>query len=342
MDEVAAGRAPTLLDVARLAGVSHTTVSRFLREDPTVQEDNAERIRAAVAELDYRPNVLARSMRQRRSGLLAIVLPATTNTFSPTRMVSPALMTAHQAGYEVEVVHVEGDAAARSSRVLELSDARTVEGILSLAPLTADLQQRLRSGSPVVEVPHYDDQLRGAGVLLDTEPIRVIVERLAALGHERMYFVGGPDDHPSARDRRVRFERTVDALGVTSLGWSQGPWRARSGYEAVQALDPRCGVTALVCVNDELAAGAIRAALEHGWRVPEDVSVTGWDNNPLGEFLPPGLTTVHPDHVLLGTSAMNLLLDAVNQRESDPVDYSALHTIIWRDSVAPSPGAHRA
>lgn len=338
MVDAVPSRAPTLLDVASIAGVSHTTVSRFLRNDPTVRPELAERIKSAVSELDYRPNVLARSMRQRRSGLLAIVLPATTNAFSPMRMVSPALSTAHRAGFEVEIINVDGDAEARTRRILELTDSRTVEGVLSLAELSDDIHTRVRSGSPpVVEMPYYDDQLRGAGVLLDVEPIVTFVEHLAALGHRTFYFVGGPDEHPSAHERRVAFESTVDRLGLNSLGWSEGPWRASSGYEAVRALGADCRATAFVCVNDELAAGAVRAALEHGWSVPGRISVTGWDNNPLGEYLTPRLTTVHPDHVLLGNAAMQSLLDALSGAESSPPDYSGLHTIIWRDSVSAAP-----
>lgn len=329
------GRAPTLLDVASIAGVSHTTVSRFLREDPTVNPALAARIEAAVAELDYRPNILARSMRQGRSGLLAIVLPASTNTFSPMRMVSPALVTAHRAGFEVEIINVDGDAEARTKRVLELTDSRTVGGVLALAALSSDLPRRSRAGSPpVVEVPYYDDELRGAGVLLDVEPIVAFVERLAGLGHKKFFFVGGPDEHPSARVRRMAFEETVARLGLDSLGWSQGPWQAASGYDAVRSLGADSPVTALVCVNDELAAGAYRAAVEHGWSVPGRVSITGWDNNPLGAYLTPRLTTVHPDHELLGNAAMQRLLDAMNNVDSPPADYSTLHTIIWRDSVS--------
>ena len=329
-------RKPTMVDVARLAGVSHMTVSRFLRDDPSIRAENRMRIEAAVAQLQYRPNLVARSMRERQTGLLAILVPATTNAYSPARILSAATVFAHEQGYEVEIVNVDGTAAARTRRALELADSGLVEGVVSLAPLDDHQLAALRTADvPVISVPDYDDELNGTGVLLDATPIVTIIEHLAELGHRRFFHVGGPLSHPASLERKRAYLETTTRLGLIDCGVWQGDWSGSSGERAVQSLTADCGVTAIVCTNDELAAGAIKGAAARGWRVPDDVSVTGWDNSPVGAYMPPGLTTVHVDHILLGRRAMRRLVSLIRDEEPGQDDLSALNTIIWRGSVGP-------
>src|SRR6187401_1159917 len=118
------------MDVARLAGVSHQTVSRYLRFQGGLKPATVERVDAAIRELNYRPNLVARSMRTRRSGRVAILIP--TVAFNPARMLAGATAAAHAAGYAVDVLSLEGGAEARTERILELADSGQVEGILSL------------------------------------------------------------------------------------------------------------------------------------------------------------------------------------------------------------------
>lgn len=333
-------RKPTMVDVAKLAGVSHMTVSRFLRSDSSIKEENRSRIEAAIAELRYRPSLVARSMRERQTGLIAIIVPATVNAYSPARILSAATVYAHEQGFEVEVISVDGDATARTRRALELADSRLVEGVVSLAPLDdSQVSLSMPGDVPVIAFPDYDDELNGTGVLLDATPIGTIVERLAELGHRHFFHVGGPLAHPASRERRRAYLETTARLGLVDCGVWQQDWSGASGERAVASLDPECRVTAIVCTNDELAAGAIKGALARGWRTPDDVSVTGWDNSPVGEFMPPGLTTVHVDHILLGRRAMRHLVALIRAEPHTPDDLSALNTIIWRGSVGPAPAS---
>jgi LacI family transcriptional regulator, repressor for deo operon, udp, cdd, tsx, nupC, and nupG len=329
-------RKPTMIDVATLAGTSHMTVSRFLRGDQTIRTENRERIAAAIKELGYRPNLVARSMRMRQRGLLAIIVPATVNAYSPARILAAATALAHEAGFEVETVSVEGGSEARTRRALELSDSRLVEGVLSLAPLDNDLL----ASSGTAEVPvlvdvFYDDDLNGVGPLLDAAPITTMVEHLADMGHERFFHVGGPVTHPASIRRKEAYLQAIERLGLSSCGVWQQDWSGSSGVNAITSLENGCGVTAVICANDELAAGAIKGATDRGWAVPEDVSVTGWDNSPLGEFMPPGLSTVYVDHVMLGRRAMRRVIAAIRGETGPEEDLSRLNTIIWRGSVSP-------
>lgn len=315
------------------------TVSRFLRGDTTIKPENRERIAKAVADLGYRPNLVARSMRIRQRGLLAIVVPATVKGYSPARILSAATVAAHEAGFEVETVSVEGGKGPRTRRALELADSRLVEGVLSLASL--DEQQLQLSGQtdvPILIEEVYDDELQGIGVLLDAAPIVTMIEHLAELGHRRFFHVGGPVGHPAAQMRKQAYIDTIKRLGLSSAGVAQGDWTGDSGVRAIDDLDDRAGVTAIICTNDELAAGAIKASVARGWRVPEDVSVTGWDNVPVGRYLPPGLTTVQVEHDLLGQRAMRRLISVIRDEAEPPaVDLSELNKVIWRGSVGHAP-----
>jgi DNA-binding LacI/PurR family transcriptional regulator len=335
-------RRPTLVEVAKLAGVSHMTVSRYLNGTANVKAESRERIDQAILELDYRPNMVARSLRKPQRGLLAIVVPATDNAYNPTNILSSAGAAAHVRGYEVEVVMVEGNVSARSRRVLELSASGLVEGVVSLARLDDGIDARVRQGdAPVVVFEVYDDERRGAGILLDATPITLFVEHLAALGHRRLAYITGPAGYPASVARERAYLEAVGRLKLESYGVLGHSWSPESALIAVTDIPDDAAVTAIVCANDELAAGAIRAALDRGWDVPGTVSVTGWDDFVLGAYLPPGLTTVHVAHDLLGQHAIAKLVARLRNEPlpADPDPNEGLNTLVWRASVGVPGGA---
>src|SRR5690606_34236817 len=331
-------RRPTLKDVARLAGVSHQTVSRFVSGDPALRESNRQRIQAAIDELGYRPNIVARSMRMRRTGLLSVIVPATASPHAPAKMMSAMTTVAHTEGFEVEVVHVAGGVHARTNRAFELADSGLVEGVVSLASFDDRVREGTRaSGVPILAFPAYDDNLHGAGILVDASPMTEIVGRLAELGHRHFFHVGGPVGHPAASERQAVYERAVSARGLVSHGAARGPFDGSTGVDAVLGLPDDTPVTAIVCANDELAAGALMGASQRGWAVPARMSVTGWDNRQMGKYMPPGLTTVIVDNALAGRFGMNKLLATMRGEPLPVEDFRGLNTVVWRGSVGPAP-----
>ncbi|MBE1458643.1 LacI family transcriptional regulator [Nocardiopsis terrae] len=337
MTEPSAARPrPTMVDVARQAGVSHQTVSRYLRSGGAgLKEATRVRVQAAITELGYRPNLVARSMRTRRTGRLAILLPGV-NFPSPNRVIAGAVESAHAEGYVVEVLSLEGGPAARAERMAELRDSGQVEGILALAPVAADSGSRTGGGPAVVVSADYDDRMRGLGEIADGSAVRELVEGLAGAGHRRFLHVSGPREFASARGRRRSYLRAVEEFGLQSHGVAEGDWSAASGTEAVRSLAPDSGVTAVVAANDVVAAGVVRGAAERGWRVPADLSVTGWDNDPVGACMPPSLTTVDVDLEALGARAMRRLVCAVRGTAPPPAD-GPFHRVLWRESTGPVP-----
>jgi DNA-binding LacI/PurR family transcriptional regulator len=329
-----AERRPTIMEVARLAGVSHQTVSRYLRfSGEGLKPKTRDSVESAIAQLNYRPNLLARSMRTRVTGRIAVVMPAL--AFNPARMLAGATRRAHEAGYQVEVISPEGGAAARAERILELADTRLVDGILSLSPV-ALAQDDLPTDAVLVVSADFDDEMRGIGELADATPIGELIGRLAEIGHRRFFHVAGSSEFASARARATTFLRTLEELGLESTGVFDGDWSGQSGIAAVETIRVGEEPTAIIAANDLVATGVLRAARKRGWDVPGTVSVTGWDNAAGSEFLLPSLTSVDVNLERVGSNAMARLIARLRD-EALEVDAGPINRVIWRESTGPAP-----
>lgn len=323
----------TIYEVAALAGVSHQTVSRYLRNNGGLKPATVAKVQTAIEELSYRPNLIARSMRTRRTGRIAMLLPAAIVGL-PLRLMSAAAGIAHAAGYAIDILGLEGPGSDRSLRAQELADSGEFEGILALASLGDQLPSD--SSTAVVVVSDYDDELRGLGALADGAACGEVVRTLAELGHTQFLHLAGPQDYASARNRRKTFVDTTAQLGVSGTVVNGG-WDGQSGYDLVTALPEDTPITAVVAANDLAATGAVRAALSRGWEVPRDLSVFGWDDNELCRFTTPSLSTVAIDRERQGREAMERLIALIRGTEPPLPDPTSLHTVIPRESIGPAP-----
>jgi LacI family repressor for deo operon, udp, cdd, tsx, nupC, and nupG len=323
----------TIYEVAENAGVSHQTVSRYLRNNGAgLKPATLAKVEAAIDELNYRPNLIARSMRTRRTGRIALLLPAATELL-PLKLLSAASAAAHRAGYAVDLVGLEGSTAERARRAEELTGTGEFEGVLALASFG-----EATIGSPstaVVVFADYDDELRGQGALADGAACGEVVNHLAELGHTRFLHLAGPQSFASARNRRQTF---LDSMALLGLSGSvvDGDWSGRFGYESVLGLPNDPGVTAIVAANDRVAMGAIRACFQRGWQVPGDVSVFGWDDNELGRFATPALSTVAIDRERQGREAVERLIALMRHTDPPTASAASLHTVIPRESSGPA------
>lgn len=325
-------RRPTIYDIADTAGVSHMTVSRYLRfGGERTREPTRSRIRAAIETLDYRPNLAARAMRTTRTGRLAILLPFGTAA-SSVHMLAGATEEARQAGYQIDAMILEGSTAERSTRMLQLAEAGLFEGLLALTYLASDRQEQIASRVPVVVGAEYDDEMRGIGDLADASPVAEIIERLADRGHRRFVHVAGDPAHTTARSRAEVYEETISRRGLESAGVIGGDWLGETAHRAVLELPESPRATAIIAANDTLAAAAMHAALQRGWRVPEDVCVAGWDNSGVSEWTTPPLTSVKVDYEELGRRAMTQLLATIHN-ETPPIYSSPIGEVVWRAST---------
>ncbi|CAM3839720.1 LacI family DNA-binding transcriptional regulator [Isoptericola cucumis] len=329
---------PTSRDVARLAGVSQTTVSYALTGRGTVSAATREHVLRVAESIGYRPNLAARSMRTRRSGRLAVVTGATLDT--QLRVITGAAEAAEAAGYAMETHSIDGTVAERTARVRDLAGSRQYEAVLTLVPvLPAVLTGASDGATPVVAEATFDQQMRSLGTLADASAVEELVRGLADAGWRRFVHVAGPEQYASARARRDVYLTTVARLatetGAESLGVVGGEWDAESARRAVRALPDDAPPVAVVAGNDVLAAGVLRGAAERGWSVPHDLVVTGWDNSEVGAYMAPSLTTVDVDFPEAGRAAMRRLLARL--RGEPPAAAGPIHRVVWRESTGGSP-----
>lgn len=331
MADAASKRPATIHQVASLAGVSHTTVSRYLQDKDSLKPKTRIKVEYAVKALDYRPNLVARSMRTRHTNRLAIVLAS--GAHFPGRLLAAASRTAHEAGYQVEIVSVEGGSQERSARIDELARSGQVEGILALSPIS--LKGTKSNRVPIVVSGSYDDKLHGLAELADATEVRDIVEYLVSLGHRTFLHVAGAQNFASARNRKSVYLETIEELGLRSVGAVDGDWSAQSGFDAITSLPDDCGVTAVVAANDVVAMGVIRGALSRGWSVPGDLSVFGWDDEEIGRFATPSLSTVAVDREAQGRAAVHRLVAEIRGEPIPEPTTRTINHLIFRESTAP-------
>jgi LacI family transcriptional regulator len=331
-------RPAVMTDVARLAGVSHQTVSRVLNDNPRVRPDTRERVLQAVAQLGYRRNAMARGLVSRRSRVLGVV-SFDTILFGPASTLLGIERAARAANYGVSIVALERvDRASVLSATNVLAD-QGVDGVIIIAPQmsAAAALHNLPGGLVAVAVEAGQDSALPSVAVDQIAGARLAVRHLLDLGHETVWHIAGPSDWLEARDRIEGWRQTLEEAGATVPPVLVGDWSARSGYAAGLVLSGQAGVTAVFAGNDQMALGLLRALHEQGIRVPEDISVVGFDDIPEAEYLLPPLTTVRQDFDEVGRRSMALLLgllDAGAGAATATASPAVLPTLVLRQSTA--------
>ncbi|RVX42522.1 LacI family transcriptional regulator [Nonomuraea polychroma] len=312
------GRPAVLMDVAVLAGVSTMTVSRVLNAPERVRAETRARVLAAVKELDYRPNQAARQLVTGRSGVLGVVSIDTT-LYGPASTLYCIEQAARHAGYNVSIASLSSLNRRSMEEGVERLRAQAVDGIIIVAPheSAADGLRHLPPEMPVVAVDAGDDiPVPVAKVDQRAGAVRV-TRHLLSLGHETVWHVAGPADWLDANGRIEGWRGVLEAADRPVPEILRGDWSARSGYQLGRDLARNPEVTAVFVANDQMALGVLRALREAGRRVPEDVSVAGFDDIPEAAYFWPPLTTVRQDFHEVGRHAFHLLLDRMAGAESD-------------------------
>ncbi len=296
---------PTILDVAARAGVSKSLVSRALRDAPTVSPARRAAVRRAAEELGYRPNAVARSLVQRRSHTVGVMVSDLHNLFFVEVLDGVQAMAARH-DYRVLIVTGNRDRAAEEAALETILEHRTDAVILASSRLSLRSDEAARRSVPVVMVaraarlPGVDtvtnDDVRGAGLA---------VEHLASLGHRRIALVDGGSG-PGAADRRRGYRMRMAALGLADeVRVAAGDFTDDGGYRGARALLETGPPPTAICAGNDLAAtGVLTALAEAGLRVPADVSLVGYDNTALAALRHVSLTTVHQPRTEMGETAM--------------------------------------
>jgi DNA-binding LacI/PurR family transcriptional regulator len=329
-------RTAVMADVARLAGVSHQTVSRVINDSAHVRPETRERVMAAMRQLEYRPNPAARALVTGRSKTLGVVGFDTT-LYGPASTLFAIEQAAHAAGYFITIVSLPVLDRASLLSAVERLRVQGVDGILAITAheSAAEALVDLPAGVPIVGVeagrPHSVpvvavDQFGGASSA---------TQLLLDLGHRTVAHIAGPRDFLEAQQRVEGWHATLQAAGAEVQAPVMGDWSPRAGYELGQRLARDPAVTAIFVANDQMALGVLRALHERGREIPREVSVVGFDDIPEAQYFTPPLTTVRQNFAEMGRSSLRLLLEVMQGGGEPPSRLSIAPELVVRRSTAP-------
>lgn len=326
-------------DVAAAAGVSMKTVSRVLNNEPNVREEMRQRVMKAVDQLQYRPNLSARSLAGQRSYVIALVYNNPSRNYL-MEIQSGMLDACRDNHYNLVLAPVGTPKQRKAEDLKVVFEHFAPDGVVLIPPLTDD---------PVVleflekhEVPfaciapkHPEHRI---GVMMDeTAAVLELIAGLVAQGHRRIGHIKGPPAHGACQ---WRFKGYKDALRASGLEYDaelvvQGAFSFESGIEAGnRLLDLRRPPTAIFAANDDMAAGVIRAACERGLAVPRDISVCGFDDTPIARHIYPALTTVRQPTSEMGRLATLQLLARIRTADAGSMVHVE-HEVLFRESTQP-------
>lgn len=337
--------AVNIRDVAAAAGVSAATVSRVLNPEASaypVRPETRERVLEAIERLRYRPNDLARALLQRRTNVVGLIVPDISNPYYPevARGVEDAASTA---GWRVVLCNTDRDIDKTTTYLDTLiktrADGIIVVGGSTSEALAANIFEPYDTRIVLVgrhELPYPSVQIDNVAAA------REATAHVLGLGHRRVAFLGGPHASRTVQDRLAGYRQALDDAGV---GFAErlvreGDFTEASGYstagDLLRMAEPP---TAVVAANDRMAFGAHAAAVDHGQRVPDDLSLVGFDDVSLASYLRPALTTVAIPSYEIGHRAMGILLAEDPDRPASSVGEPCTleTTLVLRDSCAPPP-----
>jgi DNA-binding LacI/PurR family transcriptional regulator len=331
-------RAAVMADVARVAGVSHQTVSRVLNDAERVRPETRERVLSAMRELDYRPNPVARALVTGRSRTLGVVSFDTT-LYGPASTLFGIERAAHVAGYFVSIVSVTALDRASVLTAVERLRGQGVDGILLITPqeAAAEAVVHVPAGMPVVAVEAGPEEAVPVVAVDQFAGAVAATRHLLELGHRTVWHIAGPADFLEARQRIDGWQFALEAAGADVPPLLSGDWSARSGYELGQRLATVSDVTAVFAANDQMALGMLRALHEVGRQVPRDISIVGFDDIPEAQFFIPPLTTVRQDFNEMGRQSLMLLLSEIGAPERSSSRVIVEAELMVRASTAPPP-----
>jgi LacI family repressor for deo operon, udp, cdd, tsx, nupC, and nupG len=326
-------------DIAALAGVSVATVSRALSRPEVVKSETIAKVEAAIKALEYAPNAMASGLRRRKSDTIVIVVPDIHNPFY-SAVIQGTQTVASENDYKVLLGETKND-QVRLDRYTEMLIRKEADGLILLGSLLPTMVKDGRKTEPssdfaLVFACEYQGNLKWPRAKIDNfRAAMLAVRHLTALGHKIIAKITGPMENPLSSDRLAGFEHALRELKLTvhpELVVS-GDFSIQSGYRAMkQILAASEDFTAVFCSNDEMAIGAMRAIDEAGLRVPDDVSVVGFDNIKFAEYASPPLTTIAQPNVEIGETAMALML-GLFRGDSDAVHEVILpHRLVARSS----------
>ena len=330
--------ATSIKDVAKEAGVSIATVSRVLNDIDVVNEDTKKKVLDAIKKLGYRPNIVARSLKTQRTKTVGILVPDISSGFYP-EIVRGAEDVANIYDYNVILCNSDFDGEKEKSYLRVLKE-KMVDGVIYMSSSfdeeTLDIINDLDLKTVLVESKDKENRL--PSVTIDNisatyEATKMLIEN----GAKNIAFIGVKKEAANAwSERYIGYEKALKENGLDineELVFLKG-LKVATGYEAVDKfLESGKGFDAIVCASDEIAIGAINALREKNIKVPEDVSVVGFNDNDVASYFYPKLTTIKQPSYDMGSVAMRMLIKILNNKPLETSQYILDYNLVKRESA---------
>ncbi|MEV5613124.1 LacI family DNA-binding transcriptional regulator [Streptomyces sp. NPDC052225] len=335
-------RSVSIRDVAAAAEVSYQTVSRVINGHPSVSPATRERVLAAIDELGFRRSAAAHALASGRTKAVTVLTADTTN-HGYAHIIQGVEEAARAASYAMGIGVLESaDEAAVRAQVERAVDAGGGLIVIAYDPAGVRALAAVPQGQPVVgvvETPAKPPAGRSPWVWTDDRvAAHEATRHLLSLGHRTVHYVALPSSTRRTPTRTAGWRAALREAGAPEPRPVQGGWGPRAGYEAASKLAADPSVTAILCGNDDMAIGVLRALHEAGRRVPDDVSVAGFDDTPHAAYLTPSLTTVRLDFTGLGRAAFGLLHGVAEQDAPvAPHPVVSAPELVVRQSTGPAP-----
>ena len=312
----------TISEVAKKAGVSPTTVSHVINRTRFVSDEKRERVERAIEEMDYRPNALARSLRNGYTHTLGLILPDSANPFF-AEVGHSIEIAAFQAGYSVILCNTEND-FAKENLYIDVLTKKQVDGMIfvMMGERNDSLKKLVEMEVPTVVMDRDLPGLEMDVVLADNHQGGVLaVDHLISMGHKRIGCIAGPSSiNPSSR-RLAGYKQALQAANLVAEPEliMNGDFHPESGWKLGHAmLSQRNAPTAIFACNDLMAIGVMRAATELGLRIPDDLALVGYDDIELASYTSPSLTTIKQPKAEMGLASLTFLLRRIKDKQSSP------------------------
>jgi DNA-binding LacI/PurR family transcriptional regulator len=333
-------RAPVMSDVGRLAGVSHQTVSRVINGSLHVRPETRDRVLWAMRELNYRPNSVARALVTGRSKTLGVVTFDTT-LYGPATTLYGVERAAHEAGYFIIATSLKAMDRSSVPEAIERLRRHGVDGILVITPQEQSAEALLHApagDTPLVAVEAGPTQAVPVVAIDQHAGAAMATQHLLDLGHRTVWHITGPTDFLESQQRTHGWRTTLEASGADAPEPLIGDWSPRAGYELGRRLTAEPSLTAIFVANDQMALGVLRAMHEAGRKVPEELSIVGFDDIPEAAYFAPPLTTVRQDFDDMGSRSVRLLLQMLETGQAPPTPAAVQPQLILRESTDVPPG----
>ena len=337
-----------MADVARLAGVAISTVSRALANPGRVNEKTRAKINAAAKQLGYTPNAMARGLRVGKSNIIMIILPGSLY-YGVSQIIPQVLQSINksliQGGYNLMIANLDRDEISER-HILDLAFGGSVRGAIILSSKLPEVDGRslANSGLPIVSMLlDMSDAGLQSVVTNDREAVRDVTAELIRLGHRRFFYLAGPEGNYHDVERYGGVLEALQAAGLSkgAVHRSGGRLDYQHGFDiGVQAADDFAGLaekpTAVIATSDDMAISFVSRIQRAGLSIPDDLSVVSFDGSPVCEFSSPPLSTIEQPVEEMGRAAVELLLDAIGQRQNPASVRTIIRSkLILRESVAP-------